>query len=132
DITNHFLVLGIPAGLGAMGLLVTLLTRAFSNLGKTLAILRSSGAMTRDIEFLYWSLGVTLAVHIFNWLGITYFDQTYVLWFMQLAVITSLTEEILHPEPETTAVDCNWTALQTPLVQIGIANALFKPKSSVL
>jgi hypothetical protein len=35
-----------------------------------------------------------LAVHISNWVGITYFDQFYAIWFMQLAAIVSLTEEV--------------------------------------
>ena len=44
-----------------------------------------------------WGLGVVLALHIMNWLGITYFDQTYLLWFMQLAMVSNLTDEYLRP-----------------------------------
>jgi hypothetical protein len=31
-----------------------------------------------------------LAVHIVNWFDIIYFDQMYVIWFMQLATISSI------------------------------------------
>src|SRR5262249_38967008 len=106
DMTNHFLRYGIASGLGAMVLLVILLTRVCSSLGKTLAALRSNGLVT--CEYLYWGLGVLVAVHIFNWLGITYFDQTFAIWYMQLAVISSLTEgltvsqaDIAGPHPVT-------------------------------
>jgi hypothetical protein len=38
-----------------------------------------------------------LTVHCVTWLGITYFDQTYVVWYFQLAVIVNLTETVLYP-----------------------------------
>ena len=49
-----------------------------------------SSLETKDTEFLLWGLGVMLAVHIVNWFGIIYFDQMYVIWFMQLAAISTL------------------------------------------
>ena len=36
-----------------------------------------------------------LVVHIVNWFGITYWDQSYVIWFMQLAAVTGLSEACL-------------------------------------
>jgi hypothetical protein len=92
DITNQYIGFGIVAGLGAIALFILLLTRAFSNLGKALAIVRSSSMETSEIEFLLWGLGVMLTVHIINWFGISYFDQMFAVWFMQLAAISTLTE----------------------------------------
>jgi hypothetical protein len=95
DMTNYFLSFGIDSGFAAMLLFILLLTRACSSLGKKMAVLRErTEAKARDDEFIYWALGVVVSVHIFNWLGITYFDQTYVLWFMHLAVISTLTEDV--------------------------------------
>lgn len=104
DMTNQFLLYGITAGLGALFLFILLLTRAWRNLGETLAILRNNAETRRENEFFCWALGVLLAVHTFNWLGITYFDQTYVMWFMQLAFISTLTERIGTAEPEIVKV----------------------------
>ena len=39
-----------------------------------------------------------LTAHIANWLGIIYFDQTYLLWFIQLAAISTLTGSIQKSE----------------------------------
>lgn len=97
DMTNQFLAFGISSGLLAMILFLVLLTVAFRNLGRTLAMLRFIYPQTTETEYLLWGLGVMLGVHIFNWLGITYFDQTYVFWFMQLATIASLTETVAQP-----------------------------------
>lgn len=43
-------------------------------------------------------MGVMLAAHVTNWFGISYWDQTYVLWFMQLAAITNLSEQYADNE----------------------------------
>jgi hypothetical protein len=90
DITNQFLFFGFAAGLGAVALLTFLLVRAFSGLGKALAGVRSISQKPVETEFLLWGLGVMLAVHIVNWFDIIYFDQMYVIWFMQLATISSI------------------------------------------
>ena len=108
--TNNFLAFGITAGLGAMVLLVALLKRTFSDLGKTLAVLRSNSEPAIDIEFLYWGLAVMLVVHTANWFGITYFAQTYVLWFMQLSVISTLTQIVIQAEPKK----LRWQAIEPP------------------
>jgi hypothetical protein len=98
DITNQFISFGLQAGLGAIVLFIFVLVRSFSNLGKALAAVRFQNQETSDNEFLLWGLGVTLFVHITNWFDITYFDQIYVVWFMQLAAISTLSQAYLaHP-----------------------------------
>jgi len=96
DITNQFLSFGLTAGVVAMILFFVLLYLAFSNLGKAMAAVRFNHHGSPENELLLWGLGVVLVVHLFNWLGITYFDQTYVIWFMQLAAISNLSEQCLH------------------------------------
>ncbi len=99
DITNQFVAFGLTAGLGAVVLFIVLLTRGFSGVGKALASLRSHGGESDGTEFLLWGLGVMLAAHIINWFGIAYFDQFYVIWFMQLAAVSSVTESCLQASP---------------------------------
>jgi hypothetical protein len=90
DITNQYIGFGLTAGLGAIALLCLVLKRSFSSLGKALEGARSGSQVGGGNEFLLWGLGVMLAVHVANWFGITYFDQTYMIWFMQLATISNL------------------------------------------
>jgi hypothetical protein len=95
DMTNNFLQFGVNAGLGAVFLLIASLTVAFSQLGRAMHALRSSrDAISSTEEPLYWGIGVMLAVHIINWFGITYWDQTNVLWLLHLAVLGSLTHSV--------------------------------------
>ncbi len=102
DITNTFISFGFTAGLGAIALLIFLFTRAFRGLGHRLQIVRSRSQAPGETEFLLWGMGVMLAVHIFNWFGITYFDQTYATWFMQLAAIAALGEAWVESESRET------------------------------
>jgi hypothetical protein len=89
DITNQFLVFGTQAGIVAIGLFILVIYCAFSLLGRALDWARQNrGAQTR--EPLLWALGVALAAHVSNWLGIAYFDQFFVLWLLQLAALVSL------------------------------------------
>ncbi|MFO1497473.1 MAG: hypothetical protein U1G07_03590 [Verrucomicrobiota bacterium] len=96
DITNQYLLFGITGGLGAMSLLIVLVTRAFSWLGRSLAIARAGGPPFRRLEMMLWGLGVMLGVHVVNWFGITYYDQFYMIWFLQLAAISTLAGNVLQ------------------------------------
>jgi len=95
DMTNQFLVWGMTAGLGAMVLWVVLLKRAFSRLGTAMTVLRHRHETHVDQEYFLWGLGVLLAVHVMNWMSIPYFDQSAAFFFLELAVIANLTQDIL-------------------------------------
>jgi hypothetical protein len=119
DITNQFLSFGFTAGVISMILFFVLLYLAFSNLGKALAVVRSGYNQPNESEFLLWGLGTVIVVHLFNWLGITYFDQTYVIWFMQLAAISNFSEQLVYASviptgPASTEID--------PHVYLGAGN----------
>lgn len=73
-------------------LFIILLKRAFSGLGNALRSVRSNSEGVSETELLLWGMGVMMVVHIVNWFGISYWDQTYVIWFMQLAAVSSLSE----------------------------------------
>ncbi|MBW1929139.1 MAG: hypothetical protein JRH08_04530 [Deltaproteobacteria bacterium] len=90
DITNQYISFGIAAGLAAIGLFTLLLVRAFRTIGIALRAVRDVSSKPVEKEFILWGLGVMLLVHVINWFGVTYYDQTSVLYYMQLAAISSL------------------------------------------
>jgi hypothetical protein len=93
DITNQYLAFGLDAGLLAMVLFILLIVAGFNAIGRALMSLHTVTLVSSETEYLLWGLGCTLAVHISTWFGITYtFDQTYVIWFMQLAAISSISQ----------------------------------------
>ena len=90
DIINYYLGFGIAAGVVGIGLFCYLLVRAFSCLGNALAAVRMQAPSHPDTEIMLWALGVVLTIHIFNWFGMVYFDQYNVVFFIQLAAISTL------------------------------------------
>ncbi len=92
DITNQFIVVGLTAGVGAVALFILILKRAFGALGKALQAVRAASPQPGEAEFLLWGLGCMLAAHIVNWFGISYFDQTWAFWYLQLAAISTLSD----------------------------------------
>ena len=103
DITNQFLSFGIMSGLPAIVLFIFLLVRAYGSLGNALASVRVDSQPASRTEFLLWGLGITLLIHIVDWFGITYFDQMYVIWFMQIATISTLCEQQSRISAEVTS-----------------------------
>ena len=88
DLINYYLDFAIAGGLAALLLFLYLLVKAFGRLGVALTVARSCEPKDLLSERLLWALGAVLTVHVFNWFGIVYFDQTYVLWLFQLASIS--------------------------------------------
>ena len=66
-------------------------------IGVALKVVRlPSGRPTGD-ELLLRGVGVMLVGHVSNWMAITYFDQTEVVWFMPCAAIASITQSYVNP-----------------------------------
>ena len=98
DITNQYLVYGVTAGIGAILLFIRVLAKAYSQLGLSMRKLAALGQAGGIRQMMIWGLGVMLTVHVVSFLGISYFDQLYVVWFLQLAVITGVTGQILQAQ----------------------------------
>jgi hypothetical protein len=98
DISNQYIAFALTAVVGAVVIFILLLKRGFSALGQAMNLFRNQTGVAPEKEFLFWGMGVALAVHIINWFGISYFDQMYVVWLMQLAVISGITQKVLVAE----------------------------------
>jgi len=94
DITNAFLYVGFKAGLAAMALFIFLLVRAYQSLGRALRRARLNSNADDNVERLLWGLGCALLVHIAMWFNVTYFDQIHVVWFLQLAAISAISQAV--------------------------------------
>lgn len=101
DVTNMYIAFGLTAGLGALALFIFLLARAFSSIGKALEAIRSISRETDGVEFMLWGLGVMLGVHAVSFLGVSYFDQMKMVWFMQMAAISNLSQPFLEEPKES-------------------------------
>jgi hypothetical protein len=86
DITNYYLLMGVWGGLPLMALFISLLVKGFSFIGQKLRKLEEQEI---DEAFLLWGLGSSLFAHAVTCIGVAYFDQSYLIFYLILAAIGS-------------------------------------------
>lgn len=86
DITNQYVLVGVQGGLLTLALFITVITLAFHSIGK---LWRQNTDNTYRLA-LSWALGVSLFVHCTNFLGVSYFGQIHIIWYLLLAMIGSM------------------------------------------
>ncbi len=87
DITNYYLVFGITGGLMAMGLVIVMLITAFRWVGE---VYRAHIDESPSDAFMIWCLGAGMFAHATTSVSVSYFDQSLVFFWMNLAVISSM------------------------------------------
>jgi hypothetical protein len=98
DITNYYLKMGVIGGLPLMGLLIAALLLGFQYIGQSL---RLSEKESWEQRFMIWSVGAALLSHVATCVSVSYFDQSYIFLFVNLALIGSLRSAILLQEVVT-------------------------------
>jgi hypothetical protein len=58
-----------------------------------------------------------LATHIFNWFAITYWDQSNLIWLLHLALVSSLTQEVV-PRQTSTALAAEGLEAASPSARV--------------
>jgi hypothetical protein len=86
DITNQFILEGVRGGISTLIIFVVMIALSFRQVG------RNWRAAPGDPEkqFFAWALGVSLMVHVTNFIGVSYFGQITMLWYLTLAMIQSV------------------------------------------
>ena len=87
DITNYYLSFGVTAGLVAMFLVIALLIVAFRWVG---LVYRAHLEDSPADSYLIWCLGAGLFAHATTSISVSYFDQSLVFFWMNVAVISSM------------------------------------------
>lgn len=87
DVTNQYLLEGINGGFVTFVLFVVILICAYRGIGRLWRSQRTSRYRLMHA----WALGICLFVHSVNFIGVSYFGQIWIIWFLLLAAIGSLT-----------------------------------------
>lgn len=87
DITNYYLQMGVTGGLPLMLSFIVILIKAFQLLGRRIRTLRL--AADSD-EFMLWCVGATIFAHCFTFISISYFDQSFVEFWVLLGAVPGL------------------------------------------
>ncbi len=105
DVTNQFVMQAVVGGLLNLSLFVALLALCFQAAGRLWQQFSNDPAKVA----LAWALGVSVFVHISNFIGVTYFGQTTLLLYMIPALIASLAQ----PAALQPVAAANWRSRPT-------------------
>lgn len=100
DITNQYLAFGLAGGLASMLIFIYISVLVFSSIGNSLRNFDGKNLPINLYSSLIWSMGVLLVVHIVSWFGVSYYDKSFILMLMQIAVISSLASDKRIASPE--------------------------------
>lgn len=89
DCTNQYVSEGVNGGLLKLLLFVGIITVCFRELGRALRIMEDYPLAAR---MTVWSMGVALFSHAVTFIGVTYFDQMIVFWYVLLAMISTVSD----------------------------------------
>jgi hypothetical protein len=95
DVTNQYLAEGFNGGFVTMLLFIYIIVLCFRGVG--IAVRRMAGTESLAARRFVWAMGATLFAHVMNYLSISYFDQNGVLWYLELAMISTATAPYLLP-----------------------------------
>jgi hypothetical protein len=90
DVTNYYIVQGLHGGLLLLTLFFGMFVVGFVVI---MRVVRRADSF-RGRAIMGWAIGVALLMHAANFIGVSYFGQIQVIWYMQLAMIGSL--GVLH------------------------------------
>jgi hypothetical protein len=104
-------------------LFVAVLVYAFKKIGKSRQAAEIAGNKTN--EFFIWTLGATLFSNAVTFIGVSYFDQSIVVWLLFLAIVCAATyvpkeAPALESESETVAVPYSADLLPRRRAQNGV------------
>lgn len=92
DVTNQYIGEGVNGGLITMFLFIAIIVCCFRGVGRTVREMENE---SRSTQLYLWALGAALFAHVVNYMGVPYFDQNVVNWYLLLAIISTLTGPFL-------------------------------------
>ncbi len=90
DVTNQYVLEGVRGGFLTLILFVVINLTAFVAVGR---LWRSNPTSPYRLV-LSWAMGVSLFVHCMNFIAVSYFGQIWILWYLLLAMIGSLSIQV--------------------------------------
>lgn len=97
DITNHYLKMGVVGGLPLMIIFILIIWFGFRYVGETLTALRDAPF---EKTFLAWALGCSLFAHSATMMSVSYFDQSFLFLYVNLAMILAMLCSVGINKPE--------------------------------
>ncbi|MEQ9096882.1 MAG: hypothetical protein RIE32_11535 [Phycisphaerales bacterium] len=88
DVTNQYILEGVRGGIWGMVAFVVVIVLAFRAVGRAL----KTEPTRRGLFWLKWAVGASLFTHCMAFIGVSYFGQTRVAWFLTLALAATISQ----------------------------------------
>lgn len=86
DVANQYILEGVRGGFLSLSLFIVVIICAFQGVG----VMWRQQTYNPYRVALSWALGVSLFVHSMNFIGVSYFGQIHIIWYLLLAMIGSM------------------------------------------
>jgi hypothetical protein len=90
DMTNYYVSIGVQGGLISLVIFIVMLTACLKLVGLGLWSLRKESPCLVSLEPVLWGVASAVVAHAVNLLSVSYWDQSYVIWYLHLALAVSL------------------------------------------
>jgi hypothetical protein len=104
DVTNYYVSVGISGGMISLIIFIIMLTYFFKIIGLGLNSIRNNSTKNDNFEPILWSLGVAVLAHVVNISAVQYFDQSYVIWYLHLALAVTFGSYFIQNRPDSDVV----------------------------
>jgi hypothetical protein len=101
DTSNQYIAEGEGGGLASFICFLAMISLCFSWIGKA----RKAVEGDRTKEWYFWFLGAAMFANVVGFFGVSYFDQTRIMWYALLAVIATATSSVLGVKSVTEEQD---------------------------
>lgn len=91
-VTNQYVLEAVQGGLLTLVLFIAIIACAFKGAGKNIR----SAHDDQFSKYASWAVAVALLVHCAAFIGVAYFGQVYVVWYLGLSIIGSILPETEH------------------------------------
>lgn len=119
DLSNQYVGTADTAGLIPFVALLAILVFGFKYVGKMRRVAAKEG--DKKLEFFVWAIGASLFGNVVAFMGIGYFDQTIVPWYMLLAILSAMTMGVWSRQPAAVLEGARAEAEATP-VRLGFVS----------
>lgn len=119
DIDNAYVGAGIEGGLITFALFITILVCTFRRVGRSMDVVRKSKRDSR----LMWSIGTCVFANVVGFFGIVYFDQSILIWYSVLAMVSATAAIGVPARTAQASVDESLPFVAVPQPAIGFSAA---------
>jgi hypothetical protein len=96
DVTNQYILEGVQGGLVTLVLFIAVIVLCFRGLGR--AITEMAEQSSKRVHL--WALGVSLLTTAVSFMGVSYFGQMVMIWYLQLALISTVVSSSIQAHHE--------------------------------